>query len=207
MTEIYIIEINDIEKSNFNSLINFVSDEQKRRLLRFQKFEDAKRTLMGDILARYAIFKRTGIHNNNLTFGKNNYGKPFLLGFSGVHFNISHSENWVICAVDENSVGIDVEVIKPINIKIAQRFFAKEEYLSLLKQPEELRLKYFYMIWTIKESYIKAVGKGMNIPLNSFKIQIANNKINVDNENDKKKYYINQSFLDDNTVSDGTPAV
>ncbi|HFJ9466115.1 MULTISPECIES: 4'-phosphopantetheinyl transferase family protein [Bacillus cereus group] len=50
-------------------------------------------------------------------------------------------------------------------------FFTKQEYeyLFQIKDHKE-KLNYFYQIWTIKESYVKAIGKGLSVPLNSFKI-------------------------------------
>jgi 4'-phosphopantetheinyl transferase len=151
-------------------------------------------------LARYAICKRLGISNRDLDFGANEYGKPVLHEPNGIHFNISHSGNWVVCAVDDTVVGIDVEMIKPIDFKIAERFFSRDEYISFMNQPEEIKLKYFYMIWTLKESYIKAEGKGLSIPLNSFTIRMESNDISVSVNNEIREFYFYQSFLDSDTV-------
>lgn len=162
MLETYILNIDkDLSKDDFERLLGLVSEKKKERILRFHMFEDAQRSLLGDILARYAICKRLGVKNKDLSFGENEYGKPVLIAPLRIHYNISHSGDWVVCAVDDNPVGIDVEVIKPIDFKIAERFFSRDEYLALMSQPEEIRLKYFYIVWTLKESYIKAEGKGL----------------------------------------------
>lgn len=201
--EIYILKLNkDLPRDDFEKLLGFVSQEKKERLLRFHRYEDAQRSLLGDILARYIICNRLKVNNRDLVFSTNDFGKPILEEPRGIHFNISHSGNWVACAVDDNSVGIDIEVIKPIDFKIGERFFTGDEYLLLLNQPEELRLKYFYIVWTFKESYIKAEGKGLSIPLNSFNMKINNQDIyglTVANS-EIIKYCFYQYFLDDNTV-------
>ncbi len=74
------------------------------------------------------------------------------------------------------------------------------EYETLLNQPDEMRLKYFYMIWTLKESYIKAEGKGLSIPLNSFSISITSNSINIIADDGNTKYNFSQSLLYETTV-------
>jgi len=73
----------------------------------------------------------------------------------------------VACAVADSPVGIDIEPLKPVDYKLAESFCAKEEYLFLQQQPEETRLKHFYHFWTSKESYVKADGRGLSLPLAS----------------------------------------
>ena len=190
----------DIEKDFFNKLLSYVSVEKKERITRFYNYKDAQRTLLGDILARYSICKRSGLKINDLHFGANEYGKPTLSTSTNIHFNISHSGNWVICAIDDNPVGVDVEVIKPIDLSISERFFTTDENCSLFNQPVNTRLEYFYKIWTLKESYIKAEGKGLSIPLNNFNIRIDNEKIKLFTEYETKQYIFHQSFLDENSI-------
>ena len=200
MVDTYILKINrNIGRDDFNNLLYCVSEEKKERINRFYKYEDAQRTLLGDVLARYAICKRLGAKNVDLIFDTNEYGKPILQEPTGINFNISHSGDCVVCAVDNNAVGIDVETIKPIDLKIAERFFSKDEYLSLINRPEEAKLKYFYMLWTLKESYIKMEGKGLGIPLNSFTISIKGNDISV-SINDKVQECFFRLLIIDNTV-------
>lgn len=201
MLDTYILKIDkNIEKDDFDRLLSRVSKEKKERINRFHRFEDAQRTLLSDVLARYAICKRLGVRNRDLVFGANEYGKPVLHEPNRTHFSISHSGNWVVCAVDDSAVGIDVEMIKPIGFEIAERFFSKDEFISLINQPEEMKLAYFYMIWTLKESYIKAEGKGLSIPLNSFTIRIKGKDISVTVDNEIREFYFYQSFLDSDTV-------
>ena len=202
MLETHILKINkNIERDDFDRLLGYVTEKKKERIRLFHRFEDAQRTLLGDILTRYAICNRLRIKNKDLVFGTNNYGKPILLNPHGIYFNISHSGNWVVCAIDDDGpVGVDVEVIKPIDLAIAERFFSSEEYISLINQPEELQLKYFFLIWTLKESYIKAEGKGLSIPLNSFSIKIVDHNIYVSAGSEFRKYYFHQSFLEYNVA-------
>lgn len=81
--------------------------------------------------------------------------------------------------MDNLPVGIDVEQIKPIDIKISERFFSKQEFNKLLGKSYTEREPYFYELWTLQESYIKAVEKGLSIPLDSFTIRINGGNITV----------------------------
>lgn len=197
MVEVYGIRIDtNIDENIFYNLLELVSLEKRKKIKRYRFFEDSHRCLLGDILARYAICIRLGVNNNKLKFGKNEYGKPILLEPAGIHFNISHSGNWVVCALSDKPIGIDIEVIKPIEFSIAKRFFSKDEYNDLLNQGKDQQLEYFYMLWTLKESYIKAVGKGLYIPLNTFTVRIENSNISIDIKNKHNPCYFEQYKID-----------
>lgn len=201
MLETYILKIDkDLSMDDFKKLLGFVSEEKKERILRFHRFEDAQRTLLGDAMARYAICKRFAINNKDLVFGSNDFGKPVLLSPSGIHFNISHSGNWIVCAIDTSPVGIDVETIKAIDLRIAERFFQKSEYSILINQPKEIIQSYFYKIWTLKESYIKFIGKGLFIALDSFSIEIEDNNIKAKNGNKYCNCFFSQIWSDKDTI-------
>ena len=102
----------------------------------------------------------------------NSYGKPYLSYYPDFQYNISHSGNWVVAAVSDKSLGIDVEQIRDLDdfMDIAKRFYSEKEYVFLLEGEETTRLASFYDIWTKKESLIKAIGEGLSIPLQSFTV-------------------------------------
>jgi len=180
MIELYAVRINkDIELSTFNKLTEYTSIENKEKISDFFSYKDSQRTLIGDLLARYIICKKYNMKNTDIIFFKNEYGKPFLKNYPHFYFNISHSKDYVVCAVSDMPIGIDIELVKNINLNVAKRFFSASEYNYLLTQPKEEQLDYFYKLWTLKESYIKAVGKGLSIPLNSFSINICNDDITI----------------------------
>ncbi len=190
MAQFYSMQVQpNIDSNRFNRLLNLTSEEKRKRINRFKFFIDAKRCLLGDLLSRFALCKQLQVQNNTLCFHSNRYGKPMLIEPNNYYFNISHSGDWVVCAVDDQPIGIDIEVIKEIDFDLARRFFSKLEYVDLMNQPEKNRLSYFYTLWTLKESYIKAIGKGLSIPLGSFSFQIDHNGIHLKSSLDFASYH------------------
>lgn len=190
MINIYTFNIKEkICENTFNKLLDYVSPRKKNKIMRFKFIEDAKRSLLGDLLVRHAICTQLNLKNYQLEFDMNEYGKPFLVYPKNLFFNISHSGDWVVCAIDKNPVGIDVETIKPIDYSIAKRFFTTKEFSDLMARNSEDRLNYFYKLWTLKESYIKAIGKGLSISLNSFSFSINEEDIILSTEHDSNSYH------------------
>lgn len=196
MIKVYAVNILDeIAEEHYKNLLSYVSPEKQARIQKFRFQEDAKRSLYGDLLTRYLICTNLGINNDQIKFITNQYGKPYLKGFSQFDFNISHSGDWVVCAVSDKGIGIDVEQIKPVNLHIAKRFFSKTEYIDLTAKPVSLQEDYFYNLWTLKESYIKYKGKGLSMPLDSFAFVIHEDKIELTSQ-DRDKLYFKLNFLD-----------
>ncbi|WP_063846122.1 4'-phosphopantetheinyl transferase family protein [Paenibacillus sp. FJAT-27812] len=173
MLEIYVLQVPDqIDPELFAKLLNAVSEDKKLRISRFKQRADANRALLADLLIRSIIMEKYRMENQEITFVYNPYGKPTLALDQSFSFNLSHSGTWVAAIVgDGGLVGIDIEEVRPIENDVAKRFFAPEEYVDLVAKGEEGGLSYFYDLWTLKESFIKAVGKGLSIPLDSFVIR------------------------------------
>lgn len=177
MPKVYTLKLNwNSAEQHFLRLLEETTPAARHRVLSFHHKEDAYRSLFGEFLARYAIILQTGLSNEDITLNTNHYGKPYADGIEGIHFNISHAGDWVVCALDSSSVGIDVEKILPVDIEEFRDHFSDEEYDQLLSAEGELRQGLFYSLWTMKEAYIKQQGKGMSIPLNAFSITGLNEK-------------------------------
>lgn len=201
MIDVYAVKAEkNLSESVFNKYLGFLDPEKQLRIKKFQKFEDAQKSLISDILVRAIIKKSVGISSKEIIFDHNEYGKPFLRNFDGFKFNISHSAEWVVCAAHNLEVGVDIEKIAPIDFEIARRFFSKREYSDLMSKDNYQQLPFFYELWSLKESYIKAVGKGLSISLKSFSISVSNNDIKLYTENqfNINNYYFKQYNIDHN---------
>ena len=197
--QLFAIEL-DLENkiADIDILINCLSEEKQKRIRKFLKYEDVIRSLAGDIFIRSIILSKfSSISNNDIKFLTNEYGKPFVMKMEFINFNISHSGKWVVCAIDNNIVGVDVEEIANINLDMTKNIFKESEYNKLDNMGKE-KLQYFYELWTLKESYVKAVGKGLSIAFNSFEIRDNEvDLITVDSEIGQfyfKKYDIDRNY-------------
>ncbi len=91
-------------------------------------------------------------------------------------FNLSHSGHMVMCSAEDTGdvtvkVGCDVERVQKVNLKIAKRFFNKNEYQMILKDENM-----FYRFWVLKESFMKATRLGMKLGMDTFEIGMEDDK-------------------------------
>lgn len=91
---------------------------------------------------------------------KSEHGKPYFVS-SKIKFSLSHCRGAAVCAVYENETGVDCEGCGRTNFRAAKRFFTAEEFAALEKAEEHKRSRVLAEIWTAKEAYGKAIGKGL----------------------------------------------
>ncbi|MBN1698554.1 MAG: 4'-phosphopantetheinyl transferase superfamily protein [Spirochaetales bacterium] len=176
----------------YEYMLSGISTRRRERILRFRRKEDAERALIAEILIRAVICRKFNVVNDSIDFETNTYGKPFLRGCGNFHFNLSHAGEWVVCIVGCGPVGVDVERIHPVSLTIAKRFFSPEEYLAILEKDPVRQLSYFFELWTLKESYIKAIGKGMACSLSSFTIGIMKDGIRLTSDTGSGPWFFRQ---------------
>jgi 4'-phosphopantetheinyl transferase len=172
MISITAISLSDLRNSGVSSveLLKLLPESSHEKLENISSPDSYSRSLLGEALARYSIIRYAGISNADIHFAPGQKGKPFLVGFPDVHFNITHSGEMVACATAGKDVGIDIEHHRKVNFRVAERFFSPGEIEDLLALDEALRQDYFFTLWTIKESFLKAIGSGLTRTLNSFTV-------------------------------------
>ncbi|WP_025723967.1 4'-phosphopantetheinyl transferase family protein [Paenibacillus polymyxa] len=171
--KIYAIDTSKPEaEEHYELLVNRVSLEKQHKLDRFLHREDALRGLYADVLLRWLVCRQLKVSNSSLQFTYNAFGKPSLINAPAFHFNVSHSGKWVVCAIDDHPLGIDIEQLRPIDFEVGRVCFSDTEYDALMRQDADSRLSYFYDLWTLKESFVKAEGQGLTLPLKSFSFEL-----------------------------------
>ncbi|OAT81010.1 hypothetical protein A6P54_13535 [Bacillus sp. MKU004] len=173
MAELYCLTLKGIstEKLNSSGVLELASQYKKEKYRNNPNKKGVVASLLGDVLIRKGVSDLTGKRMYDIQLERNKHGKPQLKGGCGLHFNLSHSGEYIIAAFSEYRIGVDIERIRNINLNIARKMFTQEEYEYITKpSSEEMKLRYFYKVWTLKESYMKAVGKGLTIPLDSFTV-------------------------------------
>ena len=126
--------------------------------------------MLRDVLARYLNLPPVEIRLSTMA-----YGKPFLEDSHGtdLRFNLSHSMDAVLCALTRGcEIGVDIEAMAKNRdlLNIATHFFAADEIAALVARRGGDRAALFYQLWTRKEAYLKALGKGLSHPLSSFSV-------------------------------------
>jgi 4'-phosphopantetheinyl transferase len=150
----------------------FLSLDEATRADRFRYAHLRKRYVLGRGALRLLIAHYLNTPAQRISFEYGKYGKPRIRD-SHVQFNVSHSDSIALLAFSQVcELGIDVEKFRPISNAegLAQRFFCPEEAADLRSVPVHERDNAFLTCWTRKEAYIKAVGDGLCLPLDSFRV-------------------------------------
>lgn len=187
----------EMEGSSFEdryaSYLELISNSKKERILSFKKEDDRLRSLAGIILLTDIIkniqkeYINTPLYKkaSDIAFPLNieyeEFGKPYIVGFSELVFSISHSGLYAAVAIADTSecckIGVDIQAKDRTNIsKIATRFYTDIEK-NIIDGANESSKKedYFYKIWSAKEAFMKCDGKGLSYGLTNFNADITNN--------------------------------
>jgi 4'-phosphopantetheinyl transferase len=161
-----------------------LSEEERIKESRFHFASDRKsyritRALLRTVLSRYST-----LAPQELVFSLHEHGKPHIANENGgakeISFNLSHTNGAIALAVTRfTPVGIDVENVRSRQapIDLAAHYFTISETLQLEALPLSKRSESFFELWTLKESFIKAKGKGLAIPLDHFSFSLRETHI------------------------------
>lgn len=155
-------------------LAPLLSRRERERALRFRRGHLHDRYVTSQGLLRLVLARFTDRPPEALEFRHSDHGKPFLE--NGPGFNLSHSgDHLLIGLVRGGRLGVDLEIPRhfPNLEALAERYFAPEEASELASLPEEERTGAFYRGWTRKEAFLKALGRGLSVPLESFAVRLA----------------------------------
>jgi 4'-phosphopantetheinyl transferase len=158
--------------SDYRALLN---QEEKEQQSRFYFARDRQRYLVTRALVRTVLSRYALIDPREWVFSTNAYGCPAIANAEvkedSLSFNISHTHSLIVLGVTRRrALGVDVEnwQTREVSIEIADRFFAPTEVKALSGVPPHQQQYRFFEYWTFKESYIKARGMGLSLPLDKF---------------------------------------
>lgn len=167
------------KEAQLDDLRGILSSEELKRAERFHFEKDKKRYVVARGMLREILSQYCPFGPEEHQFRYNQYGKPYLIGSDWLCFNISHSEDKVLYGLTQNrEIGIDIEYVKPFENAhhIVERFFSDYEKDQFRSVPDHLKNRAFFSCWTRKEAYIKALGKGMSLPLDEFSVYFIPDK-------------------------------
>jgi len=157
----------DLADFRMAELASYLSPDETARARRFHFEEHRRRFIAGRGILRRLLGTYLELNPQKLRFCRRRYGKPFLppaTGSTSLSFNMSRSEGLALFALTRNrAVGIDLEKIRPLPDAepIARSYFHPDEFSYIRALPEKDQTRGFFDIWTRKEAYLKAIGRGL----------------------------------------------
>lgn len=164
-------------QSDDPALLELLNPAEREQQARFHFADDRLRYLVTRAMVRKVLSRYADVAPKSWTFETNAYGRPEISRLHTqarhVRFNLSHTKGLIVLAVCHAfEIGVDVEHLdRQAALAVADRFFSKLEAAELVSLAPELQLQRFFDYWTLKESYIKARGMGLSIPLDRFSFQ------------------------------------
>ncbi|WP_314062427.1 4'-phosphopantetheinyl transferase superfamily protein [uncultured Vagococcus sp.] len=199
MLRIYYLEIDSYETTVLiDRFWHVISSNRREKIKRFKFDDDKKRSLLAEIIVYYAMYIDLSIEKQSICFRKNLYGKPSLVN-QDYHFNISHSGRFVVCAVSDKCVGLDIEKYGNHGSILLNHFHHIEK--KECRRMERAKMNsHAYNLWSSKESYVKYLGLGLSCKLDSFYIKTDKTKtVNIYSMSHQKlDIKIEQLFIDCN---------
>ena len=158
-------------------LESILAMDERIRAAQFVFRGDRERYIVGRGQLRILLGHYLDKPPHTLRFSYNAYGKPDLddSGTSGLSFNVAHARGLVLYAITQRRhIGIDVEYVSADAAyeEIARRFFSLGEYHALRSLPVTMRRQAFFLCWSRKEAYVKAVGRGLSLAPHTFDVSV-----------------------------------
>ena len=175
MVHVWSLRTTEASRAVVSKLERFLTPDERIRAERF-RFENLRHSF---VLTRGALRVLLGrylqVPPAKIQIAYGSKGKPRLAEPELATFNVSHSGGLAVFGFAAScEIGIDVEEIHPLAdmLDIAQRFFCPAETAEVISLPANQRERAFFRCWTRKEAYIKAVGEGLSVPLDSFQVTL-----------------------------------
>lgn len=165
MTTVYYTFCEQLSQAEFRKSVALLPAHMQNRIRKYRRWEDSHAYLYGRLLLKHAVAD-LGYNCSLEMLKREEYGKPYFNDDS-FSFNISHSGKYIVCVIscdEKESIGIDIEEIKPINLNDFTGVLSPREK-NIVDSNEK-----FYTYWTRKEAIIKADGRGLLIPLETMEV-------------------------------------
>ena len=150
-----------------------LSKEETRRAARFAFARDRNCYVHAHALLRHLLGRYLGVAPSDVNVVQSSAGKPALASDSYLTFNMSHTKTFALFGFSRQGViGVDVEHVRSSVdvLSLAQRFFTASESDLIANAGTEDQLRYFFTAWVRKEAVVKAVGRGLAIPLSAVDV-------------------------------------
>lgn len=168
-----------VHDHELRALDGLLSDAERARAARFHSPDHGRHFTAAHGRLRQLLAGVLGLAPQSLQFEVGAHGKPELAGpaaATGLRFNLSHSAGMGLVGwAWGRDIGVDIEAWRPMRDQpaVVRRYFSSVEIEAWKALPGERREQAFFEIWTRKEAYIKALGLGLSLPLDSFDVHFG----------------------------------
>lgn len=167
--KIYYKRLCNFTQEEFDKYFSMMDDGRKSAVMRMRIENDRRRSVLGEMLARRGISLLCGREEKEITFARTEKGKPLCTSDSAF-FNVSHCNDIVVCVIDSQNVGIDIEKVRRVEMQITRIACTDNdrEFIFGQKNPDPAEitptpeiLDRIFTVWTAKEAYFKFIGIGI----------------------------------------------
>jgi 4'-phosphopantetheinyl transferase len=168
---VWFIQLDEVAPVPIETCYDLLSDDERARAAQLVFEAHRNAFVIAHAFVRVTLSRYTAVDPNEWSFATNDYGRPRVCqpSIGDLDFNLAHSDGIAVCLVGRGIIGVDVEdLCRRAPLNVVNQYFSELEVQSLMQRPIELRPRRFYEYWTLKESYIKARGMGLSLPLDRF---------------------------------------
>jgi len=196
-TMIYFLNVEDliIDKETLRKTI---PTDRYEKMIKYRRQEDKQLLAGNELLFEFGMKRiKPELKYEDIQREVDEAGKPYIKNIDDVFFNMSHSGTYAVCAFSNKRIGVDVECVEQLDLSIAESFFREGEYKDIISmETKEKQFSRFYDYWVLKESFMKSIGLGLSIELNSFWFdKISSRLLKVVQEIDQRNYICRQLYF------------
>ena len=170
--KIYAAKVCEIPDGLCERLFPLLDRRRLEKVTAMKHEKERLRSISAGLLLRHAFlaegFRAETWQRIEVVEGR--HGKPYLSNCKDFFYSLSHSGDWVLCAVDDKEIGADIQEVGKLKLAVAKRFYAGEEYQRLLRcEPDtDRQTAELYQIWAAKESCVKLTGRGIGAGISRY---------------------------------------
>lgn len=160
MIKVYWLDCSPLfDEQKLTCVLPHFDEQRQAKTMRYKTIEHRAQSAGAGLLL-HRLFGAT-----EYEYGEN--GKPYLKGRNDLYFSLSHSDRYVVCAVSDCEVGVDIEPLSPVRPAVLRRCFTPKEQEWIGEDAAR-----FARLWTMKEAYMKLTGTGLSVPAKEIHLPI-----------------------------------
>lgn len=156
MMKVFLSE--EIWDFDLDAALNEISEQRRAQALKFKHEQGRRLCVLAYQLLKQGLCELYGITENPV-FEYNEHGKPAIIGYPEIYFNLSHCKEAAVCAISDQPVGIDVESMREYKESLVNYTMNEEETQEIISATNPAAA--FIRLWTMKEATMKLIGTGI----------------------------------------------